>query len=240
MSTSQVLQHLYSLDISSQNIPRYLYYLIQRDEEEHYLSSLQGLDLARLVDFLDEVRGSSSTFRPVTDQIPQALGVIPTTDDVSRQCLHKLQAICGDNMILPSSHNISGDLARVGDHPISVDGASADVWEGAHNGRKVCIKCPRVSEEDLQTVTQVRVRCPLNAIFCAYSKIAADAVVISQRSRYMEKIEAPKYRPVHWCYNKTLAIRFGVYAERNSNEICREESECGSDWSGEPFLRNTA
>jgi len=59
-------------------------------------------------------------------------------------------------MTLPSSHNLSGDLAKVGDLPISVDGGTADVWEGAHDGRRVCIKCPRVCVEDLQAVTQVR------------------------------------------------------------------------------------
>ena len=98
-----------------------------------------------------------STSLPVTKQTPQALSAIPTTDHVYRQCLHKLQAICDHHMTLPSSHNISGDLARVGDYPISVDGGTADVWEGTHGGRKVCIKCPRVSEMDLQAVTQVRV-----------------------------------------------------------------------------------
>ena len=167
MSTSQVLRQLYSLDISSPNLPRYLYCLIQRDEEEEYLSSLQGPELTRLVDFLDQVRAFSSAFRPVTEQILQALDAIPTNDDVYRQCLHKLQTICGDHTTLPSSHNISGDLAKVGDYPISVDGGTADVWEGTHGGRKVCIKCPRVSVQDLQTVTQVRIRyrytfsCPL-------------------------------------------------------------------------------
>jgi len=43
-------------------------------------------------------------------------------------------------------------------NPISVEGGSADEWEGTHDGRKVCIKCPRASEEDLRAVTQVRVR----------------------------------------------------------------------------------
>jgi len=61
-------------------------------------------------------------------------------------------------MTLPFSHKVSGDLARVGDYPISVDGGTADVWKGTHNGRKICLKCPRVSEEDLQTVTQVCTR----------------------------------------------------------------------------------
>jgi len=155
MSTSQVLEHLYSLDISFPTLSRYLYCLIQRDEEEQYLSGLQGSDLARLVDFLDEVCTLPSTFHPVTEWILQALDVIPTTDDIFRQCLHKLQAICGQYMILPSSHNVYGDLIRVGGYPFSVDGGTADVWEGTHNG-KVCIKCPRVSEADLQAVTQVR------------------------------------------------------------------------------------
>jgi len=156
MSTSRILQRLYSLDISSPKFPRYLYRLIQLDEEDKYLSSLQGSELARLVDFLDQVRTFPSVFRQVTEQTIQALDTIPTADDVYRQCLHKLQAICGHHMTLPSSHNLSGDLARVGNYPISVGGGTADVWKGSHNGRQVCIKCPRVSEEDLQTVTQVR------------------------------------------------------------------------------------
>jgi len=155
MSTSQVLQHLYSLDISSPNLSRSLYRLIQRDEEDQYLSSLRGPKLDRLVNFLDEVRALSFAFHLVTDQILQALGTISATDDVYRQCLHKLQAICGQHMILPSSHDISGDLVKVGDHPISLEGGTADVWEGTHGGRKVCIKSPRATVEDLEAVTRV-------------------------------------------------------------------------------------
>jgi len=158
MSTAQVLQYLYSLDTSSPNLSRSLYCLIQRDEEDQYLSGLQGSELDRLVDFFDEVRAFRSVFRPVTERFLQVLNAVPAADDVFRQCLHKLQAICGHHMTIPSSYNVPGDLARVGDYPISVDGGTADVWEGIHDGRKVCIKCPRVSEEDLQAVTQVRVR----------------------------------------------------------------------------------
>jgi len=158
MSTSQALQQLYSLDISSPNLSRHLYCLIQRDDEDQYLSSLRGSELDRLVDFLDEVRTLPVALPPVTERIPQVLDAIPATDDVFRQCLHKLQTICGHHMTLPSSHNVSGDLARVGGYPISVDGGTADVWEGTHGGRKVCIKCPRVCMEDLRTVTQVRIQ----------------------------------------------------------------------------------
>jgi len=67
MSASQILQDLYSLGTSSQNLSPDLDRLIQRDEEEQYLYGLQGLELDRLVDFLDQVRALPSTFRLVTD-----------------------------------------------------------------------------------------------------------------------------------------------------------------------------
>ena len=69
MSASQILQQLYSLDISSPNLSRYIYCLIQRDEEDQYLSSLQGSELGRLVDFLDQVRTLPSAFRPAAESI---------------------------------------------------------------------------------------------------------------------------------------------------------------------------
>ena len=56
MSTSRVLEQLYLLDASSPDLLRYLYYLVQSDDEEQYLSSLQGPELTRLVEFLDRVR----------------------------------------------------------------------------------------------------------------------------------------------------------------------------------------
>ena len=70
MSTSHILQHLYSLDTSSPGISRLVYGLIRHDEEEQYLSSLRGSELARLVNFLDEVRTLLSTFHPVTEKTP--------------------------------------------------------------------------------------------------------------------------------------------------------------------------
>jgi hypothetical protein len=59
MSTPWILHRLYSLDASSLDFSRHLYCLIRHDEEDRYLTSLQGPQLARLVDFLDEVRALS-------------------------------------------------------------------------------------------------------------------------------------------------------------------------------------
>ena len=158
MSTSRVLQHLYSLDASSPDFLRCLYCLIRSDEKEQYLSNLQGSDLTRLVDFLDDVCSSPSASSWLTKYTVQILDVAPITDDVSRRCLHKLRTICSQHAILPSSYTISGDLARVGDHPFALGGFS-EVWKGTYNGRKVCIKHPRVSEKIREAVEKVSILC---------------------------------------------------------------------------------
>ena len=154
MSTSQVLQYLYSLDTSSPDFLRCLYCFILDDKGEQYSTNLQGSELARLVDFLDEVCPLRPGFEPVIKHILQVLCTIPVTDDIFRQCLRKLQAICEYHMTLPSSYNASEDLVKVGGYTIA-DGGFADVWEGTHRGRKVCIKCLRVSVKNHETVTKV-------------------------------------------------------------------------------------
>ena len=153
MSTSQILQHLYTLD-ASLDFLGLLRSLIRHDEKEQYLTSLQGSELARLVDFLDKVHTVPSAFYQFTKWTPQALGVIPRTDDVSRECLDKLQAICGYHATLPSSYIISGGITRVGDHPVALCG-TADVWEGTYRGEKVFIKSLRVCMKNHQAIKKV-------------------------------------------------------------------------------------
>ena len=166
MTTPQTLQDLYSLEVPSPHIPRLLDTLIQRDEEERYLSSLRGPELTRLIEFLDQVRALLSAFRSVMRQTLQALGAVPTNDDIFQKCLSKLQDICGDSMTLPSSYTISGDIAKVGGHPIAF-GNLADVWEGVYGGGKVCVKVLKISVDDDQTLMKVRIwrrhifSCPL-------------------------------------------------------------------------------
>ena len=56
MNTPQLLQRFYSFNTLSAELSRCLDDLIQSDEEDHYLLSLQRSELTRLVDFLDKVR----------------------------------------------------------------------------------------------------------------------------------------------------------------------------------------
>ena len=155
MNTPQLLQHLYSFNTFSPEFSRCLDNLIESDEEDHYLLSLQGSELTRLVDFLDGVRflPSPPSFQ-LTKKTLQVLGVIPVTEDISGRCLLKLQDICSRHRILPSSHIISGGLVKVDDYPVTATGCS-NVWKGTHNGAKVCIKSPRISEKDRRGLRKV-------------------------------------------------------------------------------------
>ncbi|KAF9645010.1 kinase-like protein [Thelephora ganbajun] len=153
MTASEVLQHLYLLNTSSPDFLRVLYGLIRYDEDEQYSSTLEGAELTRLVDFLDDVRSFPPVSPPAANQSPQALCSIHTSDDVFRRCLRKLRAICGCHSILPSSHIIRGDLKRIGDGAIAF-GGFADVWQGSHDGKRVCIKVLRISLNDDEFLTK--------------------------------------------------------------------------------------
>ena len=163
MSISEDLRNLYTLDTSSPDFSRRLYSLIRHDENEQYLTSLWGSELARLVDFLDEVRAVPLPFHQFTKRTPQALSVIPATDDVARACLRKLQSICSRHAILPSSYIVSGEIFRVGDDPIAFS-TIADVWEGIYESKRVSIRCLRVPLADNRLFEEVRI---LRHIFIA-------------------------------------------------------------------------
>ena len=158
MSTPWILRRLYSLDPSSPDFLRQVYSLLRHDGEERYLPSLQEQELARLVDFLDRVRTLPSTFCPVAKRVRQGLSAVSANDDISRHCLHKLQAICGHHATLPSSYIISGEISRVRDDPI-IPGAVVEAWEGTYRGERVSVKCLSVPLNDDQTIKRVRSWC---------------------------------------------------------------------------------
>ena len=158
MSTPWILYRLYKLDISSADFLPHLRSLIRHDGREQYLTSFRGPELTRVVDFLDEVRTLPFALCPVIKRALQTLNAISPHDDVSRQCLHKLQAICARRITLPSSYIVSDNLARVGGHPISSDGIF-DVWEGAYRDRSVSIKLLKVPPNGDQALKKVCLQC---------------------------------------------------------------------------------
>ena len=229
MPTSEVLQHLYSFNTFSPEFSRCLDSLIQSDEEDHYLSSLQGPELTRLVDFLDRVRVlPSASFLPAYEKTLQALGIVPVTEDVSRRCLNKLQALCSHHGVLPSSHIISGGLVKAGDCAIAATNLS-DVWEGTFNGAKVCIKSPRITLRDRQEIEKVSNRHTDSYLL----KYTCWCVGILQGGDHVEKLEASKYRSLHRRHARSLTICVRVDAERRLDRLPRQkpgrESHCFSE-----------
>ena len=171
MSASWILHRLYSQDPSSLGFLRHLSSLIRHDEEEHFLTSLQGSELARLVDFLDGVRTLLFAFYPATKGVLQSLGAISTNHKISRQCLRKLQAICDQNSTLPSSYILSDEIATADDGPIA-HGDNIELLEGSCGGRKVSIIRPRAFSDDDETHRKVCVR--YNAsLYCIHLRISA-------------------------------------------------------------------
>ena len=155
MSAGWNLHCLYSLGPSSPDFLRRLYSLIRYDEEERYLSRLQGSELIRLLDFLDRVSTLLLSFLLAAKQPLQTLDAIPSDDDVSKQCLHKLQAICSHHAALPSSCFASGGIDRVGDNPV-VLGDISDVWEGIYRNKRVSVEHLKVPLNDNQACKKVR------------------------------------------------------------------------------------
>ena len=210
MSTSQLLQYVYSFNTFSPEFSRCLDLLIQSDDADHYLLGLQGPELTRLVDFLDRVRVIRLAPFQLTKKILQALGIIPVTEDVSRRCLNKLQDICSHHRILPPSHIISGRLARVGDCEVASTNLS-DVWEGTFNGARVCIKCPRINRRERQAMEKVSVRYWHTVSYLL--KYTFWHIGILQGSNHLEKIETREYCSLRRRYARSLAICVRVDAE---------------------------
>ena len=156
-NTSRILQHLYSLDASSLDFLRYLHCLLRYDEEERYLITLKEPELTRLLDFLDKVRVVPSPFCQFRDRPLQTLDTIPTNDVVVPECLEKLQAICAYRETLPSSHILSGGLARVGNRPIAAN-TEVDLWEGTYRGKKVYIYSSEIPAGGRRNIMKARIR----------------------------------------------------------------------------------
>ena len=69
MPASDVLEELYALDPCSSDFPRTLFSFIKSDEEEQYSKNLEGEELTRLMDFLDNVRPLPISFFLVANKL---------------------------------------------------------------------------------------------------------------------------------------------------------------------------
>ena len=176
------------------------------------MASLQGLQLAQLVDFLDEVRSVPLTFRRFTKRTPQALTAISVNDNISRQRLYRLQNIRGQQAASPSSYIISSEIARVGDDPIALS-AIADAWESTHRNKNILIKYLRAPLTDSKALKKVRILC--GTFLSCLLKNTCGPRSYSSKRLLCGKVTAPEQRPFHRRYKESCENRFGLDAEQN-------------------------
>ena len=127
-------------------------FLSHRDLKPH-IYALQGNDLKEFVELLDKVRKVGYPYPTALTSPDQALNHFPSTDDLFRKTLRRLQSTCSNREVLPSSYLIPNELLSKNEKATAA-GGFADVYEGKFNGQKVCIKTLRLHSLDNGDVTE--------------------------------------------------------------------------------------
>ena len=145
MSPSKPLQTLRDLSRASPHFHSQLIDLLRGNEYRDVIPSLQGQDLAWLVDYLDNV---SLHGVPPVPHSPLAQVLCEISDPSSvpfREPLDELKRICGLKTVLPEACTLSDSLLGC-------------VYEGTFNGSRVRVRRVRThSKGDPQKVKEVRI-----------------------------------------------------------------------------------
>ena len=154
-SKKAFLTRLTSTNIRSREFSNILAKTLASQEDMNTAMSLQGDDVLILVDVLDQVSRPRITRTP--HLIPaQALETPNVELDLRRKCVRILRRVCSSETILPRSCILSDNISKEGDAAIAPRWP-ADVWNGRHNGERVCIKVFHAcTAENLPKIKQVR------------------------------------------------------------------------------------
>jgi hypothetical protein len=144
--STPVLQQLHLLDTSSSGFHDQVSNVLYGEEYRQCVPIIQGDDIVWLVDYLDRVRRRTALPRsPLKPS--KALDSLDSASPGFRKCLRELRSTCGTRVVLPTSHTLLPSDLDIGHHPVA-SGSSADVYEGALNDSKVCVKRIRVYSKD--------------------------------------------------------------------------------------------
>jgi len=146
MPSHNPLKQLLHLDRSSTDFHDQVSNILQGEEYNQWVPSIQGDDLVGIVNYLDKVRRHvSPSHSPL--KLPQTLDDLDPSDSAFRRCLRELRHICGTRTVLPASYTFSSRNLNIGPRPVA-SGGSGDVYEGSLSGLKVCAKRVRVYSKD--------------------------------------------------------------------------------------------
>jgi hypothetical protein len=154
-SKNTSLMQFMSINIKSREFPNALAEMLASQEGTNTAMSLQGDDALTLVDVLDQV--SRPRIVGIPHLIPaQALESPNVELDLRRKSVHILRRVCSSEKILPRSCILSDNIVKEGSTALAFRWP-ADVWNGHHNGKLLCIKAFHAcTAENLPKIKQVR------------------------------------------------------------------------------------
>ncbi|KAF9790828.1 kinase-like domain-containing protein [Thelephora terrestris] len=129
-SVTDIRRQLCGHNPSDGTYRRLLQELLTHQDLKTYIHGLQEADLQGFVELLDE-----------------ALNRIPATEDLFSKTLRRLQSICSNRGILPSSYLIPSENLSKRPEPIA-PGDFGDAFEADLDGKKACIKTLRSYAQD--------------------------------------------------------------------------------------------
>jgi len=205
-------QALLVLNKSSSQFPDNLRAVLNRQGFDEDISKLQTGELAKIIDYLDEVPSLRQLqLTPTEPNLPQALNGLDHTSGAFRQILRKLQGICTSRMCLPSSYISSTGKLNTDKSPFASGGFS-DVFKGTYDGSVVCVKRLRVaSTSSMENITKGFIRC--DRLFAFLLMCPIDAL---PRSFDMEMVNTRQHRPLQRCNSRTSSDYLRVDAKWRS------------------------
>ena len=134
--------------------------------------------------------------------------------------MRELRHVCGARKILPASSALSSQVSLISNHPVA-SGGSGDVYEGALNTLRVCVKRIRVYAKDSSgeppDVRHLRYQFVRLLLLTRLTDVL-------QRGRGVEALEAQEHRPPHLYFHDPFPAHFRMDARRRPDGIRREAS----------------
>ena len=140
-----MLGRLYELDRSSPGFPEQLSKLLHDKQWADALRLIPEGELEEQIRLLDNVRLIPTPTEPTN--CSQTLDSLDPTGLPFRKCLHTLQEICSDRMILPSTYEVSGEISFA-TSSVAASGGFCDVYQGTLGNAEVAIKRLRIGPKD--------------------------------------------------------------------------------------------
>jgi hypothetical protein len=193
LADTQFRTNVGSADVASSVCPSDVLSLLNSPSKVALVRGLQRPEAQKLINGLDQVSRSSSSFPDGLCYSTQVLTSSHLDVNLWRRGLRFIRKVSGKLRILPSSYVLLGECIPIG--KVRIDRKSAFVTDGAYQGHIVAIKCFDMNEEDSDRVFKV----PLMKIVLQSPSLSFRSGVLS-RGHHMEIFIPSKHFASAGCF----------------------------------------